>query len=66
MNINVGTYNIWHAQDYSAYLRGERKIAPENIAKHICENDIAICGLEEVDVKKQAIGSYRYDKGDRG
>lgn len=53
MNINVGTYNIWHAQDYSAHLRGERKIAPENIAKHIYENDIAICGIEEVDVKNK-------------
>ena len=50
MNINIGTYNIWHAGDYAAYLRAENVIAPENIAKHISDENIAICGLEEVDI----------------
>ena len=49
MKINVGTYNIWHAQDYAAHLKGERRISPENIAEHIFKNNIAICGLEEVE-----------------
>ena len=49
MKINVGTYNIWHGEDFGAHLKGERRIAPENIAEHIIKNDLAICGLEEVD-----------------
>ena len=50
MEMKIATYNIWHAQDYSLYLKGEKKINPENIARYIWENDISICALQEVDV----------------
>lgn len=56
MKINVATYNIWGAQDYEAYLQGVRGICPEKISDYIFSNDIAICGLEEVDRNNKRSG----------
>lgn len=47
MKLNVATYNIWGAKDYSTE---EHKVNTKNVAKFIAEQKIEICGLNEVDV----------------
>ena len=50
MKINVGTYNIMHAQRYDAFVQsGETKIDTDCLADVLFRNDVAICGLNEVD-----------------
>ena len=49
MKINVGTYNVWHCQNYAKHREGVFEMCPDQIAQHVIDNDIAIFGMEEVD-----------------
>lgn len=50
MKLNIGSYNIWHGQNYALYrAKSETEIRPDNLADVLYRNDIAICGLNEVD-----------------
>ena len=50
MKLNIGSYNIWHSQNYALKLEKEEfQIAPDNIADVLVRNDVVICGLNEVD-----------------
>ena len=47
MKLNVATYNIWGAKDFSTE---EHKVNTKNVAKFIADQKIDVCGLNEVDV----------------
>ena len=50
MKLNIATYNICHAQSYDVYCNtGETEISTDNIADVLYRNDVAICGMNEVD-----------------
>ena len=46
MKMKIATYNIWSGRDY---LQEGNPVCTDKIARFIYENDIAVCGLNEVD-----------------
>ena len=51
MKLQIGSYNIMHAQVHEAYVTsGVKVIDPEGVADIIASGGAVICGLNEVDV----------------
>lgn len=50
MKLQIGTYNVMHAEVHQADLNGVTLIDPEGIADIIAKNGAVICSLNEVDV----------------
>lgn len=60
MWINISSFNIWHCGDYTKAPKNV--VVPENISDFIYENDIAICGMQEVGVNWNRGGYYDQPK----
>lgn len=60
MWINISSFNIWHCGDYTK--DPENIVVPENISDFMYDNDIAICGMQEVGVNWKRGGYYDQPK----
>ena len=56
MKLKIASYNIWHGQNYAKKLEDQYEMCLDKIADYMVDNDIAICGMNEVDANHKRSG----------